>query len=67
MICPAGGSKVFQILHTTNFGEPSVEFIGSSILAFLYEKKNIFDTLKPKLSLGVAPLDDSEKCMVPMS
>ena len=38
MVCPAVGGKIFQTFHATIFGEPLVEFIGSSILTFLYEK-----------------------------
>ena len=38
MVCPTVGSKIFQIFNATNFGEPLVELIGSSILTFLYEK-----------------------------
>ena len=67
MVCPAVGSKIFQIFNAPNFGKPLVEFIGSSFLIILYEKKFVSDILKPKLSLGVARLDDSEKSIVPMS
>ena len=38
MVCPAVGCKIFQIFNATIFGEPLVEFIGSSILIFLFEK-----------------------------
>lgn len=38
MVCPVVGSRIFQIFNVRNFGEPLVEFIGSSILTFLYEK-----------------------------
>ena len=59
--------KIFQIFNATNFGEPLVEFIGLSILTFLYEKVFVSNILKAKLSRGVARLDDSERCIVPMS
>ena len=59
--------KIFQVFNATNFGEPLVEFIGTSILTFLYEKNFFSNTLKAKLSRGVARLDDSEKCIVLMS